>query len=188
MTWAELFPFPEVTAKYGHGARNRYFPALCRDCAISHFGLRCIRNILYFQSKRELFSPLANCCQSVGSKSAVLRCGSRHEADHVSIWHCCFLPRVHGSTEEGEGSEKSVRKRMVGGGKSQYLLVFLREEDVHQKQRLGSANAAYTHTHTHTHTRDDLCLEWQLCSFRTHDRLCVHLCAGACVCVCVCVT
>lgn len=38
VTWVELFPFPEVTAKYGLGARNRYFPALCRDCAISHLG------------------------------------------------------------------------------------------------------------------------------------------------------
>ncbi len=38
LTWVELFPFPEVTAKYGHGARNRYFPALCRDCAISRLG------------------------------------------------------------------------------------------------------------------------------------------------------
>lgn len=26
--WVKLFPFPEVIAKYGHGARNRYFPLL----------------------------------------------------------------------------------------------------------------------------------------------------------------
>lgn len=36
-TWVELFPFPEVNAKYGQGASNRYFPVLCR--AISHSGI-----------------------------------------------------------------------------------------------------------------------------------------------------
>lgn len=119
VTWVELFPFPEVTAKYGHAARNRYFPALCRDCAISHLGrgaleTYCISSLREREREREeLFSPLANCCQRVGSKSPILHCGSQHEADHVSIWHYRFLRRVHGSTEEEEGSErkKSVRRR-----------------------------------------------------------------------------
>ncbi len=55
VTWAELFPFPEVTAKYGHEARNRYFPALCRDCAISHLGRGALETYCT-SSPRELFS------------------------------------------------------------------------------------------------------------------------------------
>ena len=46
VTWAELFPFPEVTTKYSQGARNRYFPALCRDCAIHHLGGGALKHIL----------------------------------------------------------------------------------------------------------------------------------------------
>lgn len=34
VTGVELFPFPEVIAKYGHDARNRLFPALHRDCTV----------------------------------------------------------------------------------------------------------------------------------------------------------
>lgn len=55
MTWVEVFPFPEVNAKNGHGARNKYFPTLCRDCAISPLG-RGALDIPYFQSKRLVFT------------------------------------------------------------------------------------------------------------------------------------
>lgn len=110
-TCVELFPYPEVTAKYGQGARNRYFPALYGDCAISHLGWGALKKKqkknYWISSPRELFLPWANCCQRAGSKSAALRCGSQREADHVSICRYCFLSRVYGSTEEEEGSEKT---------------------------------------------------------------------------------
>lgn len=57
VTWAELFPFPEVTAKYGHGARNRYFPALCRDCAISHLGWGALETYCISSRRESYFHP-----------------------------------------------------------------------------------------------------------------------------------
>lgn len=38
VTRGEVFPFPEVNAKNGHEARNKYFPSRCRYCAISPLG------------------------------------------------------------------------------------------------------------------------------------------------------
>lgn len=57
MTWVELFPFPEVIAKYGHGARNRYFPALCRDCAISRLGRGALETYCISSPRERYFRP-----------------------------------------------------------------------------------------------------------------------------------
>lgn len=60
--------------------------------------------------------------------------GSQHEADHVSIWHRRFHPRVHGSTGEEEGSEDSVSKRRWVEESLNIYLYLWSVEDVHQNR------------------------------------------------------
>lgn len=109
VTWGGLFPFPEVTAKYGQGARNRYIVALCRDCAISHLGRDALKSYCNSCPRESYFHPGQSAAKQWGPNYQP--CAAALNV-RLTISPSGIIAFISGHRENKEDdSEKCVRKK-----------------------------------------------------------------------------